>query len=152
MQRLWIQAKCMHTCLFKKNIRRENISTPLTTLISLYFQQIVLGMRTGDIVYCDNLETHGNLSAIGHTSDIEYKVLGNVGSSVRQLIIKGRNVVCLTGNIQLNLKHTTWLIVNIWIPPYFDFTFLTKLCNFWNTGTTIKMKQLYVFIHVVIVK
>lgn len=24
-----IQAKCMHTCLFKENIRRENISTPL---------------------------------------------------------------------------------------------------------------------------
>eukprot|EP00105_Crassostrea_gigas_P033448 XP_011456834.1 PREDICTED: uncharacterized protein LOC105348925 [Crassostrea gigas] len=70
---------------------------------------VVLGMRTGDILYCDNLETHGNLSAIGHTSDIEYKVLGNVGSSVRQLINKGRNVVCLTDDsniyVSINLSR-----------------------------------------------
>lgn len=70
---------------------------------------IVLGMRTGDIVYCDNLETHGNLSAIGHTSDMEYKVLGNVGSRVRQLINKGRNVVCLTDDsniyVSINLSR-----------------------------------------------
>lgn len=97
------QNVCIHAYL-RKTSGEETFLLHFTTLISLkYFQQIVLGMRTGDIVYCDNLETHGNLSAIGHTSDIEYKVLGNVGSSVRQLINKGRNVVCLTGNIQLNL-------------------------------------------------
>lgn len=40
-------------------------------------------MRIGDILYCDNLEIYGNLLVIGYISDMEYKVLGNVGFSVR---------------------------------------------------------------------
>lgn len=109
----WYSGNQLHFVTSEKETVHVSTSMDRITASDSSSGMIVFGRRTGDVLYCDQLETHGNLLAIGHIRDIEYKVLGNVGSSVRQLISKGKNVLCLTDDsniyVSVNLSSFHYL-------------------------------------------
>ena len=70
----------------------------------MIFSQIVFGRSTGEVMVCEEFDSLENLS---DAIDMKFKLLGRLGSSVRQVICKGKHIVCLTGT------------VNYHLPPFF---------------------------------
>ena len=62
----------------------------------MIFSQIVFGRSTGEIMVCEELDS---LETLSDATDMKFKLLGRLGSSVRQVICKGKHIVCLTGTM-----------------------------------------------------
>lgn len=66
----------------------------------MIFSQIVFGRSTGEIMVCEELDS---LETLSDATDMKFKLLGRLGSSVRQVICKGKHIVCLTGIVNYHL-------------------------------------------------
>lgn len=124
----------------------------------MIFSQIVFGRSTGEIMVCEELDS---LETLSDATDMKFKLLGRLGSSVRQVICKGKHIVCLTGTVNYHLpsffkdlmQHSLSLSLSISLPShppslsliiFFSSKplFFSPLCIEWRT--TLSLNSLFV--------
>ena len=101
----------------------------------MIFSQIVFGRSTGEIMVCEEFDS---LETLSDATDMKFKLLGRLGFSVRQVICKGKHIVCLTGTMnyhppsffkdltQHSLSLSFPLYLSSLLPPPSHHIFLVK--------------------------
>ncbi|XP_078323492.1 uncharacterized protein LOC111124846 [Crassostrea virginica] len=104
----WYSGNQFHIVTNEKETRHVN-SNPMEHLTACSHScgMIVFGRSTGEIMVCEELDS---LETLSDATDMKFKLLGRLGSSVRQVICKGKHIVCLTddSNIYVSVNMSTF--------------------------------------------